>query len=339
MFVYASLLGDSSKGIWSSAIDYVRVINNLAEIICPMRKIGMMIGTCLLTGLLHAQEVMPLYDKVPGSKPGNIKETIDTTGGIIRIRDVSEPALTIYRPETSQANGTAIIICPGGGYALLAASHEGSDVAKMFAGWGITAFVLKYRLPNTAIMENITIGPLQDAQRALQIVRQKAAGWGINASRIGIMGFSAGGHLAATASTHFSTPVIANGNISVRPDFSILIYPVISFTDSLMHKGSRDNLLGADLSLARVLAYSNEKQVRADTPPAFLVHAGDDKVVPAGNSLAYYEALLRNQVPAELHVYQRGGHGFGMNNKTTTDQWTERLKNWLKANGLLDKIK
>lgn len=300
-----------------------------------MRKIGAMIGTCFLTSVLFAQEVMPLYDKVPGSKPGSIKETADTTDGIVRIRNVSEPTLTIYRPEASLANGTAVVICPGGGYGLLAASHEGSDVAKMFTSWGITAFVLKYRLPNSAIMVDKTIGPLQDAQRALQIVKQKAAGWGINPSRIGIMGFSAGGHLAATASTHFSTPVIANGDISVRPDFSILIYPVISFTDSLMHKGSRDNLLGADLSPARVLAYSNEKQVKADTPPAFLVHAGDDKAVPAGNSIAYYEALLRNKVPAELHLYQNGGHGFGMNNRTTTDQWTERLKNWLKANKLL----
>lgn len=300
-----------------------------------MRKIGVMIGTCFLTSLLFAQDVMPLYDKVPGSKPGRIKETADTTGGIVRIRNVSEPTLTMYRPEASLANGTAVVICPGGGYGLLAASHEGSDVAKMFASWGITAFVLKYRLPNSAIMVDKTIGPLQDAQRALQIVRQKAAGWGVDPSKIGIMGFSAGGHLAATASTHFSTPVITNGDISVRPDFSILIYPVISFTDSLMHKGSRDNLLGADLSPARVLAYSNEKQVKADTPPAFLVHAGDDKTVPAGNSIAYYEALLRNKVPAELHLYQNGGHGFGMNNRTTTDQWTERLKNWLKANKLL----
>lgn len=300
-----------------------------------MKKIAAMIGTCFMTSVLFAQEVMPLYDKVPGSKPGNIKETADTTNGILRIRNVSEPTLTIYRPEASQTNGTAVIICPGGGYAILAAGHEGSDVARMFASWGITAFVLKYRLPNSAIMVDKTIGPLQDAQRALQIVRQRAAGWGINPSRIGIMGFSAGGHLAATASTHFSTPVIAGGAVSVRPDFSILIYPVISFTDSLMHKGSRDNLLGADLSPERILAYSNEKQVKADTPPAFLVHAGDDNVVPAGNSIAYYEALLRNHVPAELHLYQNGGHGFGLNNRTTTDQWSERLKNWLKANKLL----
>jgi acetyl esterase/lipase len=299
-----------------------------------MKKIRGIIGVCFLAQSLAAQEVMPLYDKVPGSKQANLKEVADTTNGILRIRNVSEPTLTIYRPAAGQANGTAVIICPGGGYTLLAASHEGSDVAKLFVSWGITAFVLKYRLPNDAIMEDKTIGPLQDAQRAVQIVRQKAAGWGVNPSRIGIMGFSAGGHLAATASTHFYSPVIANEGISVRPDFSILIYPVISFTDSLMHKGSRDNLLGADLSPARVIAYSNEKQVKGDTPPAFLVHAGDDKTVRVGNSIAYYEALVRNKVPAELHLYQNGGHGFGMNNKTTADQWTERLKNWLKANKL-----
>lgn len=296
---------------------------------CRMKKLGGLVGACILAQLLSAQEVMPLYDKVPGSKPAGIKETSDTTNGILRIRNVVEPTLAIYRPPAGKSNGTAVIICPGGGYALLAAGHEGSDVAKLFTSWGITAFVLKYRLPNDAIMGDKTIGPLQDAQRAIQIVRQKAAGWGIDPSRIGIMGFSAGGHLAATASTHFYTPVIANEGVSVRPDFSILIYPVISFTDSLMHKGSRDNLLGADLSPARIAAYSNEQQVKGDTPPAFLVHAGDDKSVPVGNSIAYYQALLRNKVPAEMHLYPNGGHGFGMNNKTTADQWTERLKNWL----------
>jgi len=301
-----------------------------------MKKIKGIIGICLLAQSLAAQELLPLYEQVPGSKPSATRETSDTTNGILRIRNVSEPTLAIYRPPAGTGNGTAVIICPGGGYALLAASHEGSDVAKLFTSWGITAFVLKYRLPSDAIMVDKTIGPLQDAQRALQLLRQKAAAWGIDPSRIGIMGFSAGGHLAATASTHFSTPVIAKEGISLRPDFSILIYPVISLTDSLMHKGSRDNLLGSDLSPARINAYSNEKQVNGDTPPAFLVHAGDDKTVPAGNSIAYYEALLRNKVPAELHLYQNGGHGFGMNNKTTADQWTERLRNWLKANNLLE---
>lgn len=295
-----------------------------------------MLGAFLMSNLVFSQEVIPLYTNVPGSKPAVIKETSETTDGILRIRNVSVPTLTVYRPEASKVNGTAIVICPGGGYALLAASHEGSDVAKLFASWGITACVLKYRLPDDAIMENKTIGPLQDAQTALQLVRKHASEWKIDTAKVGIMGFSAGGHLAATASTHFNDPVIAADRMMVRPSFSILIYPVISLTDSLMHKGSRDNLLGADLSPARVAAYSNELQVTSATPPAFLVHASDDKTVPVGNSIAYYRALLKNNVAAEMHLYENGGHGFGMNNKTTSDQWTGRLKNWLLANKLLN---
>lgn len=290
----------------------------------------------LISKLIFSQEIIPLYNKIPGGKPAAVKETSDTMGGILRIRNVSVPTLTVYRPDAAKANGTAIIICPGGGYAVLAASHEGSDLARLFTSWGITACVLKYRLPDNAIMENKTTGPLQDAQTALELVRKHASEWKIDTAKVGIMGFSAGGHLAATASTHFTRPVIAGDNPVVRPSFSILIYPVISFTDSLMHKGSRDNLLGADLSPARVAEYSNELQVTPQTPPAFLVHASDDKTVRVGNSIAYYQALLKNNVSAEMHIYEKGGHGFGMNNKTTADQWTERLKNWLAANKLLN---
>ena len=298
-----------------------------------MKQMTALAAILFMGKILFSQEIVPLYGKVPGSKPAISAEISDNSGGILRIRNVSVPTLTIYRP--SVANGTAVIICPGGGYSLLAAGHEGTAVAQLLAGWGVTALVLKYRLPDDAIMENKTIGPLQDAQRALEIVRQHALEWKIDPARIGIMGFSAGGHLASTASTHFASPVIETGGLSVRPDFSILIYPVISFTDSLMHKGSRDNLLGNDVSATRVSEYSNEQQVNSSTPPAFLVHASDDKAVPAGNSIAYYQALLRNKVPAELHLYQNGGHGFGLNNKTTDDQWTDRLKNWLLANRLL----
>ncbi|PZR25608.1 MAG: alpha/beta hydrolase [Citrobacter freundii] len=301
-----------------------------------MKRSLAMLTVFLTSKILLSQEVIPLYSKIPGGKPAVAKERSDTTGGILRIRDVSVPTLTIYRPDEAKANGTAVVICPGGGYALLAAGHEGSDVAKLFTSWGITACVLKYRLPNDAIMENKTIGPLQDAQTALALVRKHASEWKLDPAKIGIMGFSAGGHLAATASTHFNKPVIAADKLILRPSFSILIYPVISLTDSLMHKGSRDNLLGADLSPARVAEYSNELQVTPETPPAFLVHASDDKTVPVGNSIAYYQALLKNNVSAEMHIYEKGGHGFGMNNKTTADQWTERLKNWLMANKLLN---
>jgi acetyl esterase/lipase len=199
----------------------------------------------LVYGPSYAQLTIPLYDKIPNSKPTITKETAETMDGILRIKDVSIPTITMYKAEHPSAKKTAVIICPGGGYGMLAASHEGSDVAQAFNSWGITAFVLKYRLPDDSIMINKENGPLQDAQRALQLVRQNAKLWDIDPGKIGIMGFSAGGHLAATASTHFNKPVIDNpDNISLRPDFSLLIYPVISFTDSLTHMGSRNNLIG-----------------------------------------------------------------------------------------------
>jgi acetyl esterase/lipase len=285
---------------------------------------------------MQAQVVMPLYDKIPNSKPSVDKEKSVTTGGILRISKVSVPSLAMYKPAFQNEKKAAIIICPGGGYTILAASHEGSDVASIFNEWGVTAFVLKYRLPDDTIMEDKSIGPLQDAQRAIQLVRENAVTWNIDPDKIGIMGFSAGGHLASTASTHFTKAVIDNGsNISLRPDFSVLLYPVISLTDSLAHMGSRNNLIGNDPSMEKIKEYSNEMQVTAGTPPAFIVHASDDKGVKALNSVKYYEALLKNNVPAELHLYQKGGHGFGLNNKTTNDKWTERLKNWMVSSGWL----
>ncbi len=282
-----------------------------------------------------SQTVIPLYDKVPNSKPSEDKETSSNTGGIFRISNVSVPEMTMYQPSNLKLSA-AVIICPGGGYGILAATHEGSDVAKAFNEWGITAFVLKYRLPNDAIMIDKTIGPLQDAQRAIQLVRQNAKQWNIDPNKIGIMGFSAGGHLASTASTHFKKPVIDNPDkISLRPDFSILIYPVISFNDSLTHKGSRNNLLGQNPAPEKIKEFSNELQVTAETPKAFLVHAKDDGGVTVDNSIQYYEALKKNKVSAELKLYEQGGHGFGMNNKTTDDSWMEHLKEWMKKNNLL----
>jgi acetyl esterase/lipase len=284
---------------------------------------------------LQAQETVLLYNKIPNSIPGPDKEK-SVTDGILRISKVSVPSITIYKPALQNDKKTAVIICPGGGYSILAASHEGSDVAKLFNEWGITAFVLKYRLPDDSIMPDKRIGPLQDAQRALQLVRENAAKWNIDPAKVGIMGFSAGGHLAATASTHFDKAVIDNASkISLRPDFSILIYPVISLTDSLAHMGSRNNLIGKNATWDNILEYSNEMHVNAQTPPAFLVHASDDKGVKAENSVKYYEELLKNNVPAEMHLYQKGGHGFGMNNKTTNDKWMERLKNWMISNNWL----
>ena len=290
----------------------------------------------LLYTSLPAQLAIQLYDKIPNSKPTANNEKAETSDGILRISDVSIPSVTMYKPLYPSEKRTAVIICPGGGYGILAAGHEGSDVARVFNSWGITAFVLKYRLPDDSIMINKEIGPLQDAQRALQLIRQNAKQWNLDPHKIGIMGFSAGGHLAATASTHFDKPVIDNsGNISLRPDFSVLIYPVISFTDSLTHSGSRNNLIGKNASAEKIKEYSNELLVTDQSPPAFLVHARDDDAVKPGNSIQYYEKLISHKVPAELRLYEQGGHGFGMNNKTSSDSWMERLKNWLKANQYL----
>ena len=278
-------------------------------------------------------ETIPLYDTIPNSKPSLNSEKSSTADGILIVSNVSIPSLTIYRPATMNNKATAIIICPGGGYSVLAAGHEGSDIARVLNEWGIVCFVLKYRLPDENIMKQKAIGPLQDAQRAIQLVRSNAGKWNIDPAKIGIMGFSAGGHLASTASTHFNSPVIENpARISLRPDFSVLIYPVISFTDSLAHQGSRTNLIGEKPSTEKIREYSNELRVNAQTPPAFLVHATDDDVVKVGNSVQYYEALIKSNVPAELRVYPKGGHGFGMYNATTSDSWMNRLQTWLKAN-------
>ena len=278
-------------------------------------------------------KTIPLYNAIPNSKPSTNTEKSITEDGILIVSNVSVPSLTVYRPEKMNDNATAIIICPGGGYSVLAAGHEGSDVAMALNEWGVVCFVLKYRLPDQNNMPDRSIGPLQDAQRAIQLVRDSARQWNVDPSKIGIMGFSAGGHLASTASTHFNRPVIENpGNTSLRPDFSVLLYPVISFTDSLTHLGSRNNLIGENPAAEKIREYSNELQVNGQTPPAFLVHASDDDVVKVGNSRQYYEALIRNNVPAELRLYPRGGHGFGMNNETTSDSWMNRLKTWLKAN-------
>ena len=284
---------------------------------------------CMATATTQAQVTWPLYsDGIPNSKSTSEKETVEVRNGITLIGKISTPTLTLYRP--AKPNGTVVIICPGGGYWINASVHEGSDVAKKLNEWGITAFVLKYRIPNDATMENKEIGPLQDAQQAIKVVRERSKELGIDPTRVGMMGFSAGGHLASTAGTHFSNAVIDNQEkTNVRPDFLILIYPVISFQDSVGHIGSRDQLIGKNPSQQKINEYTNELHISAQTPPSFLVHASDDDGVSPENSILFYQQLTKNKVPAELHLYQTGGHGFGMNNPTTRDEWIERLRNWM----------
>ncbi len=274
-------------------------------------------------------EIIALYNKVPNNKEVAYRENSLTRDNVTRISKISRPTLTIYKPQ--KPNGKAVIICPGGGYSILAFDKEGTRVAEEMNRWGITAFVLKNRLPDDSINIDKSLAPLQDAQQAIRMIRQQAKNFSINPQQIGIMGFSAGGHLASTAATHFNFKADAGNTdtTSVRPDFAILIYPVISFDSSITHKGSRNNLVGTQPSKEKELFFSNDTQVTPSTPPSFLVHASDDGAVPVENSIRYYQSCVKNKVPVEMHLYPKGGHGFGMNNKTTDDNWLERLRNWL----------
>jgi acetyl esterase/lipase len=284
---------------------------------------------------LFAQKptVIPLYTgAIPNSKPAeNLEKTTTRPGGIAFTTDISVPTIKIFLPKIP--NGQAIVICPGGGYWGTADDHEGDQVAQQLNALGVTAFVLKYRMPDERFCVDKTVAPLQDAQAAIRLVRKNAAKYKINPHKIGIMGFSAGGHLAATAATHFSFAANPEDQdtTSARPDFAVLGYPVISFQDGVAHVGSRERLIGKNDAPAQRQFFSNELQVTPQTPPSFLVHAGDDNVVPVNNSILFYQALVKNGVDAEMHLYPHGGHGFGLNNSTIKDKWMERLANWLKG--------
>ncbi|HPF01955.1 MAG TPA: alpha/beta hydrolase [Bacteroidales bacterium] len=262
------------------------------------------------------------------------KETL-VEGLSTRYERVTNPALFPYLPPKEKSTGTAVLICPGGGYAALAFSHEGHAIAKWLNEYGIAGIILKYRLPSDMIMVDKSVGPLQDAQEALRTIRRNAAKWNIDPQKIGVMGFSAGGHLASTLSTHFDEKVYeTKDNTSARPDFSILIYPVITMDSSFTHAGSRRNLIGQDPSPEQVIRFSNEKQINDGTPPAFIVHSADDKTVPVRNSMAYYENLVKYGIPSELHIFRKGGHGYGLAvNRETQAAWPDLCINWLKASG------
>jgi len=262
------------------------------------------------------------------------KEKVEKTD-IIRISNVQSPEIAVYLPSKRLSTGQAVVICPGGGYWILAYDLEGTDIARYLNSIGVAAIVLKYRLPTAGNWDQKYNVPLQDAQRAMRLVRCNAERWNIDPQKIGIMGFSAGGHLASTLGTHFDYgKKMASDSIdkqSCRPDFMILIYPVISFTDSSTHKGSREALLGKNPDPKLVTYFSNELQVRDDTPPTFLVHADDDSTVKSENSLLMYEALRRKKIPAEIHIISEGKHGFGLAiNNAHIAQWTENLRLWLK---------
>jgi acetyl esterase/lipase len=245
---------------------------------------------------------------------------------------VTQPAIVLFHAQ-APANGVSLLIVPGGAYARVAIDKEGFETARWFAARGFECAVLRYRLPADGWAAGAD-APVLDGLRALRLLRSRqVTATGAAASRLGVIGFSAGGHLASTIDTHFDKVVIDNkNNISLRPDFAMLIYPVISF-GPFAHAFSRENLIGKNPSQQLIDFYSNEKQVTANTPPTFLIHAEDDDVVPVQNSLLFYDALVKNKIKAEMHLFQAGGHGFGLNNPTTTDHWFDWAANWLRGNG------
>ena len=276
---------------------------------------------------------------VPGSIPNlqYTEESVTSNDGIERVSKVSDPTITVFLPAKEKAKGAAIVVCPGGGYGILAINHEGYGLAPWMNNAGIACIVLKYRLPDDAIMKNKSIGPLQDVQEAIRIVRRNAQEWGLDPHKIGVMGFSAGGHLAATASTLYDEKVYDHDTISARPDFSVLLYPVISMQPDMTHGGSRQRLLGADPDKQTLEHFSNELQVTGRTPMAFLIHSADDKSVPVQNSISYALALKQNTVPVELHIFEKGGHGYGLAGTRTSSesQWPALCLAWLRMHGML----
>lgn len=302
-------------------------------------KISHLFFTALLffmSNSLFSQQIKPLYEgKIPNYIEGINKQKTVTTGGMDRIESISIPTYQFFESKQGNAVKPCVIICPGGGYRILAATHEGTDIAKKFNDIGIHALILYYRIPDSLSQVDRKYAPLQDAQQAIRIVRKNAGIWGVDPNKVGIIGFSAGGHLASSAATHFQKDYLnLNDGVNLRPDFQILLYPVISFR-SFAHQGSSLNLIGKNPSEELIHLFSNEEQISENTPKAFLVHASDDKSVPVRNSLIYVENLAQFNIPADLHVYAKGGHGFGLNNKSTKDLWFDRLTEWLKTNQLL----
>ncbi len=286
--------------------------------------------------LSNAQNhTLPLWEgEIPNYKANGEQEEFYTNNDLVLLKKIQNPNITVYLPTKNNATGEAVIICPGGGYWVLAYYWEGRDIAKALNTKGIAAIVLKYRLPTSKNYVVRHKSPLLDAQRAMRMVRYHAKDWNIKPNKIGIMGFSAGGHLASTLSTHYDKGNLrAKDSIeqqSSRPDFSILIYPVISFNDEFTHQGSAKALLGENPSKELRNNFSNELQVTKDTPPAFLVHSSDDDAVPVKNSLIYYEALQKNNVAAEMHIYPYGGHGYSLAiGKGHLSSWIDRCTDWI----------
>lgn len=293
-----------------------------------MRPVLFLISALLLTTPLVAQR--------GGAPPERIRLWTGDAPGAMGQLDEDVPTLDLYLVPADRANGTAVVVCPGGGYRALAMDHEGEQVARWWNSLGVSAFVLKYRL-GPKYHHPVELG---DAQRAVRWVRSRAEQYGIRQDRIGIMGFSAGGHLASSAATLFDKGQAAATDpidrLSSRPDFAVLGYPVISMTTEYVHQGSKNNLLGENPDPALAEQLSTELRVTPDTPPVFLFHTNQDKTVPAENSILFYLALRKAGIPAELHIYERGPHGVGLAwSDAVLSSWPARLADWMRIRGLM----
>ena len=276
----------------------------------------------------------PLYGDaaIPNSKPGPDEESSENGSWV---KKVSRPVIQVYLPAKTKATGASVVIFPGGGYTGLTFDYEGTQQANYFIDHGIAAFVVKYRIPDDRTMLDKSMGPLQDAQQALRFARQHAAEWNLDAARIGAIGFSAGGHVAATLATHFDKSYVDNpDHVDLRPSFLVLVYPVISMDAKLTHRDSRKALLGAAPTESQIRFFSNELHVTRNTPPALLLHAADDRLVDVDNSVVFFEALRRAGVPVETRFFEKGQHGFFL---IPRDRWQSAIMDWLTTSGWLNR--
>ena len=295
-------------------------------------------GLLCFVKMANAQKAIPLYNgEIPNSNNCENKEVVDPNGRNV-VRKVTNPTLTIFLPEKQNLSRVAVIICPGGGYANLSIQDGGYMAAEELAKSGIVSFVLKYRTVDTVCNSNYTIVPLQDIQQAIYQVKSNSKKWNIDTAKVGLLGFSAGGHLVATAATQYQYPQINADGFSLKPAFTILAYPVISFSDELTspRSNTRNNLTGKNTSEAQKKWFSPEQNVTKNTPPAFLVQSSDDSTAYVENSISYYQALHRFKIPAEMMIYQKGGHGFALHNKEEDDYWLPSAVKWLKLNLFLE---
>jgi acetyl esterase/lipase len=302
-----------------------------------MKKIFALFLFTIVLLSVHSQELkLPLYSgSIPNAKGTTNTEYIER-GDYKLFKKVSHPDISVFLPTRLLANGQAVVICPGGGYVQLSMDLEGTDIAAYLNSIGVAAIVLKYRLPSAETNIYPAKAPLMDAHRAMRLVRANATKWNINPNQIGVIGFSAGGHLASTLGTHFDygdkNSKDSIEKISCRPDFMILGYPVVSFADTTVRTQTRKMLMGEKLTNDNIQEYSNELHVTKDTPPTFFIHADNDKGVQTANSILMYRTLRKNGIPAELHIISEGGHGFGLgSNNKHVNAWTVSLKLWLES--------